>query len=233
MEYTDPPAGRWWMETLEAERYFAEVAAAKEQYADRITIHCGLEMDALCPCNKDGLDYCIGSVHVLATDAGHFNVDHSPAERDLCIERAFAGDRMAFAKRYYDDVVKMAKTLRPDIIGHFDLITKFSEDGVFFAEDHAAYRKLALDALDAVLATGAIIEVNTGAISRGYRKTPYPRPFLLEHILEKRGNIVLSSDTHAVATINFGFDESEAMLREIGFAETMMLTDAGFVPIPL
>ncbi len=221
------------MEALQAKRYFAEVASAKENYADRIRIYCGLEMDALCPYEKEGLDYCIGSVHVLATDAGHFNVDHSPQERDLCIERAFSGDRFAFVKRYYDDVVRMACALRPDILGHFDLVTKFSEDGQALGENDARYKKIALEALDAVLEIGTIIEVNTGAIARGYRRTPYPRPFLLEHIQEKHGNIVLSSDAHAAGTMNFGFEQAQAMLQEIGITETMMLTDTGFVPTKL
>ena len=60
--------------------------------------------------------------------------------------------------------------------GHFDVITKFS----LMPEADDAYRTIAADALKEVLKICPYIEMNTGAISRGWRKTPYPASYLLD-----------------------------------------------------
>ena len=71
--------------------------------------------------------------------------------------------------------------------------------------------------------------MNTGAISRGYRKVPYPAENLL-HIFKKHDcRLILSSDSHSIDTLDFGFDEAKIMLREIGFAHIYILNNGQFV----
>ena len=94
-------------------------------------------------------------------------------------------------------------------------------------------QKLALRYIGKLAATGKIFEVNTGAIGKEYRSTPYPAPFILKRLLELKAPIILSSDSHSVKTIDCHFDETEKMLREIGFREQMQLTEKGFVSVPL
>ena len=72
------------------------------------------------------------------------------------------------------ELEKVALEPETDIVGHFDLLTKFNERRCFFDEESPAYRRAALRAMEALVAAGKIFEVNTGAISRGYRSTPYP-----------------------------------------------------------
>ena len=92
------------------------------------------------------------------------------------------------------------------------------------------YQSLALDALDAAVDAGAITEVNTGGMARGYRSFPYPAPFLLRRLLERKAPITLTSDTHSVETIDYAFAEVSAMLRGMGFSEVMRLGEQGFYP---
>jgi histidinol-phosphatase (PHP family) len=52
-----------------------------------------------------------------------------------------------------------------------------------------------------------VFEINTGAISRGYRKTPYPAPDQIEYIRSKGGLFIMSSDSHSTGAIGFGFED--------------------------
>ena len=52
-----------------------------------------------------------------------------------------------------------------------------------------------------------VFEINTGAISKGYRTMPYPAADQIDYIKSKGGVLVLSSDSHAAGTICSGFDE--------------------------
>ena len=88
-------------------------------------------------------------------------------------------------------------------------------------------------AVDAAVDAGCIIEINTGAIARGYRKTPYPRRFLLERVRARGGRIVLSSDAHSAAGVACGLAEAAELARSAGFTEYQLLTRNGFAPAPL
>ena len=68
-------------------------------------------------------------------------------------------------------------------------------------------------------AAGKIFEINTGAISRGYRSTPYPAPELLRHLYAIGGRITVSSDAHSAAAICCAFDKAEALAQSCGFTE--------------
>ena len=120
-----------------------------------------------------------------------------------------------------------------DIIAHFDLVTKFNEPLPLFSPEDPAFRRVALDAVDALLPYDRLFEINTGAISRGYRVTPYPAPFLLKHIAQRGGRILLSSDAHDISGLLFQFDQSAQLARSCGFSTVWTLTTSGFVEIPL
>jgi len=71
--------------------------------------------------------------------------------------------------------------------------------------------------------------VNTGAMARGYKTTPYPARFILEEIKSLGGSVILSSDCHDADKLTFAFDESVKLLKEIGFTHVDRLTADGFV----
>ena len=97
------------------------------------------------------------------------------------------------------------------------------------AMDEQVCINLALEQyLRAAAASGCLFEVNTGAISRGYRTAPYPCENLL-HILKKNGNgLVLASDSHNADTLDYGFEEARRYLKELGFSHVYVLGSGGF-----
>ena len=118
-------------------------------------------------------------------------------------------------------------------MGHFDLITKFNEGDSLFDTGHPRYVSAALEALDRLAQHGVILEINTGAMSRGYRSTPYPAPALLRAMRERDLPICITSDCHDRANLLFAFPQAEELARSCGYREQMALTSQGFVPIPL
>ncbi|MBO5496955.1 MAG: hypothetical protein J5967_06075, partial [Oscillospiraceae bacterium] len=91
-----------------------------------------------------------------------------------------------------------------------------------------AYRDAAFAAMEALNRAGKIFEINTGAMSRGWRSAPYPAPELLKHLSALGGRICVSSDAHRAEHVAFGFDEAEALAASCGFTEIWQFTGDGF-----
>jgi histidinol-phosphatase (PHP family) len=211
-------------------QYFSELSTLKEKYKDRISVFSGLEIDAVYPVLYPQADYHIGSIHFLPTISGMVTIDDTPKLLKEGID--MLGGPLQLARAYYDTFVDFAKRTDFDIVGHFDLITKFDEQGIpLFDHEDRKYQDIALAAMEAIGDCGKIFEVNTGAISRGYRTQPYPDAFLLRRIKELGFPICLSSDAHRKEDLVFGFEKAEMLLRSIGFTTLTELTDSGFVQI--
>lgn len=196
--------------------YRAEILSLREKYADKIKIYCGLEQDYYSDTDLTPFDYAIGSSHYIKADGQYIPVDEKP---QILLDAAnvhFHGDIYSLIENYYHQEADIIAKTGADIIGHFDLITKFNESGKLFDENAPRYITAATDALDELLKTGVPFEINTGAISRGYRTSPYPSNFLLKRIAEKGGCVVLSSDSHTAKTLCAKFQECENYCISIG-----------------
>ena len=160
----------------------------------------------------------------MPTVDGRQSIDHSEKGFVEVSNKYFGGDHIAFAKRYYETYAERIPLIRPDILGHFDLITKFG----CVDQDDPRYRSYALEALIASLEVCPIVEMNTGAIARGHRTEPYPAPFLLDEIKARGGKILLSSDSHNAANLTVAFDNCIELLRANGFRSIVALSEGKF-----
>ena len=183
-----------------------------------------------------------------SSEAGPVSLGNDPARR--------TSKMLDVAKLYFDTVGGIISATDCDIIGHFDLLTKFTEGWGFgpggnvinktrcgaaeFVSDlfdtsderYVAAWKKAIDRIFddceeryrngyrnrleklGVLKAGnkPVFEINTGAISKGYRTLPYPAADQIEYIKSKGGVLILSSDSHAAGTICSGFEEFAQLL---------------------
>ncbi len=193
--------------SLEGEAaYKAEIRALSEKYKDRIKVYCGIEQDLYSHHKAEGYDYIIGSVHYVKKDGQYLPVDKSAADLRRAVEEHFGGDPVAYAKEYFASVGRIGEETGADIVGHFDLLTKFSERDPLFDENDPEYIEAWKRAVDRLLPAVKYFEINTGVIGRGYRSTPYPSPEIREYIKEKGGRFILSSDSHR-PTLGFGFED--------------------------
>ena len=185
--------------------YRAEMARLKDKYGDRITVLCGLERDYWSEITGE-YDYVIGSVHALKMpDGHHVTVDWTPDRLENWVCQYFGGDWYALAEAYYELEADVVRKTRCDIIGHFDLITKFNEKGHYFDENHPRYVAAWQKAADALLKTGKPFEINTGAMSRGWRTSPYPSEPIREYLKACGATQILSSDSHCRENIAYQF----------------------------
>lgn len=207
-----------------------EMERLKAAYADRITVWTGLEYDLTSEPAFDGFDYVIASVHAIDAGGKRWAVDYTRERAQSMIDEVFRGDRDAAAAHYFSLVKSIADIPEADIVGHFDLLTKFNEPEPLYDTASPVYRRAALDAMEALVKADKLFELNTGAVSRGYRTDFYPDAFLLNALRELGGKLVLSSDSHAVDTVAFGFPEAEQKAKAAGFDRVYVLTGRGFVP---
>ena len=76
-----------------------------------------------------------------------------------------------------------------------------------FDEQDERYLAAARHAVDVLIPKGVLFEINTGAISRGYRDAPYPAAPIYDYIREKGGKFILSGDTPRAENLCYAFDE--------------------------
>lgn len=211
--------------------YRAAVEAERKKYAGRMEVFLGLEQDFFSPPPEGAFDYLIGSVHGLFLDGRLFAVDESPQAFARLAERCGGVDKLV--EEYYRLLAETPARTGCDILGHFDLVTKFNEGGRFFDPQAPGPRAAALEALEALAARDVVFEVNTGAISRGWRTAPYPDAFLLKEMARKKARVCITGDSHAADALLTGFGLAKALLEGCGFSSCWYLTERGFQEGPL
>ena len=214
-------------------KYRREVLRLKEKYAGQIDIFLGLEQDSLCAAPDYHYDYLIGAVHAFFKDGHYICVDEAERTMLYNVETHYGGDYYSYAEHYYQVLTDTVLKYNPTFIAHFDLITKFNEGNKYFDESHPRYRKAALDALHELIKAERPFEINTGAISRGYRTTPYPAPFILKEIHDLGGKIILSGDTHACDGLLCEYEAATKLAKDCGFTTAMVITKEGLKETPL
>ncbi|MBR3796219.1 MAG: histidinol-phosphatase [Clostridia bacterium] len=228
-----PVATDWACPMEKIPAYVAEVRALQQKYAGEIDVYLGIEWDVTAQeLDLTMYDYVIGSVHHVPAE-GFPGVDSNPETTEKYIREQYAGDADAAAEAYFGELKKVAARPEAKIVGHLDLITKFDEIGHFFNPESPRYRKAALAAMEKLIAAGKIFEVNTGAISRGYRTTPYPSKELLGKLHEMGAKVTVSADAHHVTGVTCAFDLAEKMVKDAGFEEIWVLQGKEFVPVKI
>ena len=215
----------WVLTHEKALRYAKEVRTLAEEYKDTIRVLCGVEADYIPGGAEPSYaayatifpDYIIGSIHfVKAPDGAVFAVDHTPQILADGIRDHFDGDAVRYVKAYFAAVREMVSGFDFDIVGHLDLVRKFNAKHPYFDERAEWYREELVKTADAVAASGKIVEVNTGAIARGWLSDAYPSADFRALLHERGVRFILSSDAHSADSIDCAFDrfgESEEYVK--------------------
>ena len=189
--------------------YQKEIRELKEKYKNDIKIYCGIEQDFYSDEPINDYDYVIGSVHYLKVNNEYIPIDESAQIQENAVNTYYGGDFYEFADDYFSTVSKIKNA---DIIGHFDIISKFNEKCKFFDEKDVRYVNSYKKALDILLEQDFTFEINTGCISRGFKTIPYPNPDIIEYIKKKGGKFILSSDAHSKEGLIFEFSKYKKYL---------------------
>ena len=195
-----------------------------------IEIYLGTEQDLYSEIDKSLYDYTIGSIHYIKFRDAYLEVDHSESITENNVKDFFGGDYKKYTESYFDTVCRL-NSISPDIIGHFDIVTKFNEGMKYFDENENSYLDMAFCAIDTLNCD--IYELNTGAIARGYRTSPYPSVPILKRLKEKGKYVTISSDCHNADFLDFYFEDCISLLKEVGFKSVVVLKNKKFTEQPL
>lgn len=206
----------WCMSVSGTAEYRAEIARLKAKYGGKIAVSCGVEQDLFSDAPTAGYDYVIGSVHYLSVNGACIPVDENADILRAAADEQFGGDLYALIEAYYEHVSRVCAVTGCGVVGHFDLITKFNEGGALFDETHPRYVAAWHAAADALLPAGALFEINTGAIARGWRTVPYPAAPILDYLTSRGARFLLSGDAHSPDGLCFGFERWAAWAAERG-----------------
>ena len=223
--------------------YLKEVARVKEDYFGRVKIHLGIEADfipnVIGPSDPKyaamNLEYIIGSVHSLKDEVTgeELAVDGSPEEIERLLKNSFNGRMRDLCEAYFQREILMMEDHDFAILGHCDLLRKLNKDNRFFDPEEDWYREMAVGVLDAAARRDVILEVNTGAIARGYTAEFYPSPWLLKRASERNIPLTLNADAHHPAKISAAFTHSRAIIKKSGYKSLMYLDEDGWKEAPL
>ena len=207
--------------------YISEINKLKEKYKNDIQIYLGAEEDAFCPVDKTRYDYIIGSSHYYFVNGKYYPIDSSPEHFEQCL-RAFNYNIENMAEDYFGKFCDYINARKPDVVGHFDLITKYDELGESRFLSNERYNRIAEGFIEKAAQSGCLFEVNTGAMARGYRSAPYPAQNLLQILKKHDCKLILTSDSHSAEALDFGFEEARYMLRDIGVKQIYNLFNGRF-----
>ena len=200
------------------ESYVSTALALRDRYADRIELLVGFESEVLpvqgwaeqmCELRRrhPEFDYVVGSVHHV----GGASIDMTPELTAKVAEEV--GGRDALERLYFELVAEMVERLRPEIVGHFDLIRKFEGFGTSFGPGTWKHIERGLEVMRAV---GAILDVNAAPVRR--RMGPvYPLPPLLERACEMGIPVTLGDDSHGPAEVGVGLGACLQAIQQAGY----------------
>ncbi len=226
----------------EVHNYISTIKSLKEKYQDKIDIYCSMEMDFIPGIVKDfkktkeelGLDYMIGSVHLVGNDIERlWFIDGSKVETyDEGLNNYFDGDIKKGVKTFFYQYNEMIETEEFDIVGHFDKI-KMHNRNRYFLEDDKWYRDLLMETLTLIKEKSLIVEVNTRGIYKKRSSDFYPSTWTLPIMREMNIPVVISSDAHLPNELTLCFEEAEKALKAAGYRETMCFKNGTFSGIGL
>ncbi len=212
--YTDIPDEDPFCMTLEnTDLYIKEISRLKREYEGKIKILLGVEQDYYSTQKTDTYEYVIGSVHYVLKDGVYISIDYSKQVLIDAVNRFYNGDFYALAEDYYNLVGDIYNKTKCDIVGHFDIITKFNENKDLFDVNNKRYVDAYTKALNKLMGKGLCFEVNFGAVARNYRTTPYPQKEILNKIIENKEKIIYSSDCHNKENLLFGINGDNIYIK--------------------
>ena len=197
--------------------YAQHAFALRERYGEQIQILVGFETERLPPEGwaahmrqiraSAPFEYIVGSVH----DVGGRYVDYTP-ELTAAIADDLGG-REALHIAYFEALIDLVETLRPEVVGHLDLVRKFDGPGAHFSPRVLAHVERALEA---ARACGAKLDVNCGAHRRGLSPV-YPLPEILRRARAMDIGVTLGDDSHGTSSVGVGLDACLQAIADAGY----------------
>ena len=198
-------------------RYMAHARELQKAYASQITLYIGFETETYTgayACIENLIktfapDYIVGSVHHV-NDTG---IDWT-AEAYNQVARQLGG-RDALYEAYFDTQYEMISRLKPQVVGHFDLVRIYDDAYSQRILKEPIWSRIQRN-LDLIKRLGLIMDLNVRALYKGAGEPYISRP-ILKQAQVLGVPVVPGDDSHGVATVGIHVDDGIQLLQEIGF----------------
>lgn len=193
----------------ELPQYLDRVRELRDRWRDRITIRLGCEMDMV-PGREDeirgiiersGFDYVIGSIHYL---------DGWPFDQEQYRDIFEKDDLTGIYDRFFDSIIRAARTGLYDIAGHIDNIKRM---GYRLTGDMTGYYERTAAVLRNM---NLAVEVNTSGFDTAAEEQ-YPSLEFLRILNRHDVPVTLGSDSHRPGQVGRHFARALALIREAGY----------------
>jgi len=200
--------------TARAEERVAEVLRAKERWAGRLEVLCGIELGQphLDPvvskqfANSGDFDLVIGSLHDLRPGRDIY--------RDFAYVTVEECD--AVYKDYFEEARELVRNCDVDVFGHYDYPLRLM-DKAGVAPNMERWKDRMLPFLRDLAQSGIALELNTVGLRR-WMNRPAGEGWILQAFRDFGGKrISIGSDAHHTCHVGAGVKETCAILRENGF----------------
>ena len=198
-------------------RYIVECRRLQKLYADRITIFTAMETETYSGyeqfipslMNRFHPDYLVGSVHFV----GDINFDSSREGYARAAARQGGIDNLYC--QYFDDQYAMITTLKPSVVGHFDLIRIFDPEYKERLQKPEIITRIERN-LQLIKDLDLIMDFNLRSLLKGADE-PYISAPILQRAKEIGIAVVPGDDSHGVANIFINMERGISILQSHGF----------------
>ena len=166
--------------------YYVEARRLQREFGPHIEILVGMETEWIRPSDADlisdlrakhKVDFIVGSVHHVS----EIPIDYDRDTYAQAVELSGSGKtgddassrEEAFYLDYFDAQLDMLEKLKPDVVGHFDLIRYLSQEPDASLKGSASVWEKVLRNLACVRNYGGFLEINTSGLRKGLAE-PYP-----------------------------------------------------------
>ena len=222
--------------------YCSGINKLKAEYADRIRIYLGIEADYI-PGNSYDFDkfrkeykieYVIGSVHLVKNAAGKLWFIDGPKKESWKngLQEGYGGNIRKAVTAYYDQIISMIETQKPEVIGHLDKV-KMHNQNEYFREDEKWYRSLISVVLDHIVQCGCVVEVNTRGLYKKRSDSLFPGMEVIREMYKRNIPVTISTDAHRPDELNLMQEFAANSLLDAGYREVFIFEEGQWVNIPL
>ncbi|BBO74149.1 putative histidinol-phosphatase [Desulfosarcina widdelii] len=196
--------------------YMTVCRSLQAKYVDRIEILVGFETEyyegsidlARRLIGQFSPDYVVGSVHHVQ----EIPFDYSPKKYREAADRCGGLDELYNA--YFDQQFEMLQALKPNVVGHLDLIRIYDPGYSTRLVKPNIWGKI-LRNLELVRQLGLILDFNLRPLSKG-EKEPYLSAPILKQAIDMGIDVVPGDDSHGVDTIGRYMPTAIEMLQAAG-----------------
>jgi histidinol-phosphatase (PHP family) len=153
-------------------------------------------------------DYFVGSIHHV----DDMLIDFGEAEYRLAAQQL--GGLEALYCRYFDLQFAMIESLKPPVVGHFDLIRIFDRNYSERIEIPEIHERICRN-LAAIKAHDLILDLNVRALAKGAHE-PYLAAPILAEAISMGIAVVPGDDSHGVREVGRHIDLAVDLIRKMG-----------------